>query len=413
MQGLEQVFTPGARVFLPGSSGESLGVIAGLYAQPELTRDVQLTTTFVPGLNRLDVDRLHPTVRVSGQFMQGSLSTPHAEGRFRWLPSSYAGFMTDIAAGPEFDVCVLQVAPADAEGRHSLGPAVEFAHAVRARSRRLIAVVNSDLPRLPHTAALPTDAFDLVLEGGGAPRGYDPGAPEAVATRIAERVAAFVEDGALLQIGLGKTPAALCGLLGDRKGLRFHSGLLSDGALDLAESGALDADWRHKGCVFAGTQAGFARAADCDLIHIVGCEETHALSVLARLDRFIAVNSALEVDLFGQANLELAGGRAVSGAGGAPDFARAARQSVGGLSIVALPASMGAGDAARSRIVAGLSGGLASLARTDIDLVVTEHGVADLRQTSLHERAERIIAIADPQFQPELTDRWRLLAANF
>jgi acyl-CoA hydrolase len=118
------------------------------------------------------------------------------------------------------------------------------------------------------------------------------------------------------------------------------------------------------------------------------------------------VNSALSVDLFGQANLEIAEGRAVSGPGGAPDFARAARLAPDGLSIVALPCAYGR-EERRSRIVPRLADGIASLGRNDIDLIVTEHGAADLRGRSVHERAEAIIAIADPAFRGALSDAWQ------
>jgi acyl-CoA hydrolase len=117
------------------------------------------------------------------------------------------------------------------------------------------------------------------------------------------------------------------------------------------------------------------------------------------------VNSALEVDLFGQCNLEIAGGRAVSGAGGATDFSRAARMSPGGISIVALPASFGAG---RSRIVARLgTDSVASLARTEVDVIVTEEGAADLRGKSVFERAEAICGIASPAARGDLQAQWR------
>ena len=143
-----------------------------------------------------------------------------------------------------------------------------------------------------------------------------------------------------------------------------------------------------------------------------GCDVTHDICRPwpPCADRFIAVNSALSVDLFGQANLEIAGAKAVSGLGGAADFARGARAAAGGLSIVALAASYAAGT--RSRIVPRLGDGIASLGRTDIDIVVTEHGAADLRGCSVHERAEALIEIAAPESQPALADAWRTMAGR-
>ena len=149
-------------------------------------------------------------------------------------------------------------------------------------------------------------------------------------------------------------------------------------------------------------------------MRVAGCEITHDARTLAGIDGFIAVNSALEVDLFGQCNLEHAEGRAVSGAGGAPDYARAARLSRGGCSIVALNASyVSRRRGLVSRIAPRLPDpGIASIARIDVDCVITEFGVADLRGASVHERAEAIISIAVPEAREELRRAWTSIAAQ-
>lgn len=398
----------GPRVFIPGSSGEPHGLAEALYAAGDALAGLELTTTFVPGINRLEVDRLDPSVVVSGLFMQPGLAQAQRQGRFRHLPMSYGAFQNEMETCAPFDAAIVQLSPPDDDGRCSLGPAAEFTPAVAARARRIIGVINPRVPALKHAPGIARDALAACFETDGGLATYDPGPPDAAAQSIAEHVAALIPDGAALQMGLGKTPAALAARLKTRRGLRLHSGLFSDGALDLADAGALDPDWAHRTCVIAGTETVYQRAKACDLLHVVGCGQTHAPSVLAGLEGLIAVNSALEVDLFGQCNLEIAGGRAVSGPGGAPDFARAARMSRGGLSIIALPA----GNAERSRIAPVLSGGMASLARTEIDIVVTEHGVADLRGRSVHERAERLIAVAHPSVRRDLADHWRSVAAK-
>jgi acyl-CoA hydrolase len=120
-----------------------------------------------------------------------------------------------------------------------------------------------------------------------------------------------------------------------------------------------------------------------------------------------ALNSALEVDLFGQANLEWRSGRLASGLGGAPDFAAAARRSEGGRAVLALPST--AKGRTLSRIVARLDAPTVSIPRDDTDLVITEHGVADLRGTGLDERAEALIAVADPGHRAHLAEAWDTL----
>jgi acyl-CoA hydrolase len=175
--------------------------------------------------------------------------------------------------------------------------------------------------------------------------------------------------------------------------------------MDLADAGALDQTFEHTACALLGSQALYTRCLDWPSLRLAGCETTHDPRTLLDLGPFVAVNSALEVDLFGQCNLEHANGRAVSGAGGAPDFARAAKLSAGGLSIVALNATSGAGKG--SRIVPSLaSTAITSLSRVDVDYIVTEHGAASLAGASVHERANAIISVSAPEFRADLLTAW-------
>ena len=400
----------GETVFLPGSAAEPTPLLEHWRDDPERTRGLHLLHSFVPGINALDVDALDPSAVVTGVFMQPAWQRAQAEGRYRHLPVSYSGFVRHLRASPPVDTCIVQVAPPDGAGRCSLGPAVEFTPLVQARARRTIGLVNHALPSMPGAVSLPMSALDAVVEAEFAPKGYDVGAPNAAATAIAGHIAGFIEDGCTVQVGLGKVPNALFALLHDRRLLRLHSGMLSDSALDLWEAGALDPAFPPVSCVWVGPAAMNQRLRGREGAVVAGCEVTHDAAALLTLPQFRAVNSALSVDLFGQANLEIAGGQAVSGVGGAADFARGARSASGGLSIVALAASHAGGT--RSRIVPRLGDGIASLARTDIDVVVTEHGAADLRCLSVHGRAEALIGIAEPALQGALAEAWREIAAR-
>jgi 4-hydroxybutyrate CoA-transferase len=253
---------------------------------------------------------------------------------------------------------------------------------------------------------VPYDTFDYVCEvDTSLPEYLTSVDPETAA--LAQRVATLIEDGCVLQLGLGKVPTALTTLLASRRHLRMHSGMLSDGFLDLAASGALDMDFPHTTCVLVGSRAFYDRLPHLEPLSIRGCEFTHEITRLVDKERLTAVNSALEVDLFGQCNLEHANGTAVSGVGGAADFARAARLSPGGRSIIALNARHRNG----SRIVATLgSPSVASLSRIDVDYVVTEFGIAQLGTASVHERAHSLVEIAAPEFRSDLRDRWHEIA---
>lgn len=407
---LVEAIRPGERVFVPGASGEPSALLERWTADPEPTRDLDLWTSAVPGINAFPIARLHPSARATGLFMQPGLRAMQAAGRYRHLPASYSGFVRLLRDELRFDTCIVQVSPPDASGRCSLGPSAEFVPLARTRSRRTLALINQRTPGFPGAPAISLSDIDLAAEVETALPTYEVGSPSAEAAAIAERVATFVEDGATVQVGLGKVPDALFGLLHDRRRLRLHSGMLSDGGLALAEAGALQSEARHLSCVWVGSSALYEQLPERTEFDIVGCEQSHDIAAIASLERFTALNAALSVDLFGQANLEQAGGRAVSGIGGAVDFATAARLSRGGLSIVAVPSTYDGGRA--SRIVPQLGPGLVSLTRAEIDLVVTEHGVADLRLLSVHERAEALIGVAAPAFRSDLTAAWRDIAGS-
>lgn len=395
--------TPGERVFLPGSTGEVPSLTEALCADgaPALA----ITASFVPGINPSPVGRLPEGSRFANPFAIGARGA-QASFAMSHLPVSYGSFAAHLA-GASFDTCIVHVSTPDRNGRASLGAAVEFAPLAMRAARRLVAVVNANVPAISGSPSIDLSDADLVVETDEALRQYDVGAPSAQSDAIAGHVARFVTDGSALQVGLGKVPDALLRMVRDRKRLRLHSGMLSDGTRQLADAGALDDDFRHLSCVHVGTSSYYDWLAGREGFAVVGCEISHAAATLAGLAGLVAVNSAMAVDLFGQANLETLDGRAVSGVGGAADFARGASLAPGGVSIVALPATSGKG--AVSRIVPSLSG-IVSLPRQDIGVVVTEYGAADLRGLSVMERAERLIAIADPSHRGALADAWRDIA---
>ncbi|MEQ8690041.1 MAG: acetyl-CoA hydrolase/transferase C-terminal domain-containing protein, partial [Pseudomonadales bacterium] len=204
----------------------------------------------------------------------------------------------------------------------------------------------------------------------------------------------------------GKVPSRLLKYLVDRRRLSFHTGLLTDGYFTLLEAGALNEEVSARACVALGNAAFYDRLGEVPGIEIAGVDFTHSPVTLGRLDSLIAINSALEVDLFGQANLEFMRGKQVSSVGRAADFSRAARLAVGGKSIIALPATAAGGT--QSRIVAQLSNDHpVSLPRYDIDYVVTEYGVARISDASEAARIQALVEIAAPEFRESLARSFR------
>lgn len=401
---LADAIAPGERLYMPGSAAEPLDLLKVFAEQPERTRDLKILSSGVPGINKVSLDALHPSAEMTGLFMQPGLRGAQQEGRFRHLPLSFSGFVEHIRERIAIDTCLVMVSPPDASGRCSLGAAVEFTSLVHAKAGRTLALINASMPAIPGALSLAYDRFELSCEVDTPLPTYSTGAPSASAEVIARHIAGYVEDGCALQAGLGKVPESLFDLLHDRRKLRLQSGMLGDGAFRLSQSDALDRDAIHASCVWVGSTELYRNLDRLEGFAVLGCDMTHDIVRLAATKRFVAVNSALSVDLFGQANLETASGRCVSGVGGAPDFAAAARLSRGGISVVALPASYG--EPARSRIVPRLDDGIVSLPRQKIDLVITEHGVADLRGLSVFARADAMMSIAAPAFRSGLEQAW-------
>jgi 4-hydroxybutyrate CoA-transferase len=266
------------------------------------------------------------------------------------------------------------------------------------------------MPRAAQSYRLDYDRLDYVIETERPPVTLASGHLPPPIHRIGANVASLIEDGDTIQIGIGKIPAAVLASLEDRRDLGLHGGLVSDEVAGLHAAGVLSGarkslDPGTMVCTAAlGSALVYDWAGRCPDLRFAPVSYTHDVRVIAQIDRFVAINSVVAVDLSGQANAEMVDGRQVSGTGGLLDFIRGARLSNGGRSIVALP-SMAGGKT--SRIVPRLGeGDVVSCPRADADIVVTEHGIAHLRDKSIDERAEALIAIADPAFRAALADQW-------
>jgi acyl-CoA hydrolase len=321
-----------------------------------------------------------------------------AAGLLDILPSHYSDLPRILGDGPlRADVLFLSLPPAGPDGTFGLGLGADYVAALVGGGARVIAEVNDQVPDVGCDRRLSRGEIDVIVHTSRPPATY-PAAPARPAeAAIAAHLAGLIPDGATIQLGLGSMPSAVARHLRDHRDLGIHSGLITDAVAELIEAGVVTGARKtvDRGLAVTGflmgTRALITRAAADRTIQLRDTRYTHDQAVLAAQHALVAINSATEVDLTGQANLETAAGRYVGAVGGAADFLRGAARSPGGLPVIALPSTAGA----VSRIVATLSGP-ATLARADAGVIVTEHGAADLRGLTLDQRRERMLAIAHP-----------------
>jgi len=279
------------------------------------------------------------------------------------------------------DVVLLQVSPPNARGEYSMGLAADYLPPAIDTARAVIAEVNEQVPWTHTERLFRKEDFALLVESSRPPAAPPAARAGAAEAAIARHAAACIADGATLEFGLGILPDAVCAELGARKGLNIHSGTIGDGVVGLMHGGGVE----HAVCgQLIGTRKLFDHARDNPAITLRSVEHTHDPRVLGQIERFVAINSAVEIDLTGQVNAEVAKGSYLGAVGGALDFMRAANASPGGVSLLLLPAA---------RIVKSLSGPV-STPRSEAGIIVTELGTADLRGCTLRERERRLCAIA-------------------
>jgi acetyl-CoA hydrolase len=398
---------PGRKVLVPPGCGEPLALVAEICRQASRLQDLTLMT----GLHLGEFPFARPetaALRVATWHMSPRLEDARRRGRVDFVPARYFDVIRDFGHGGRWapDCVLVHCAPPDARGYLSLGVAVGVALPAARRAPLVLAQVNPNMPRACGNAFLHRSQIDAWVDVDEPLAEYPPTPIGEVERAIGRHVATLVPDGATVQVGVGAIPQAVLEGLGDHRDLALHS-LLVDAGVGLVERGVVtNARKRvHRGRMdiaeAMGTRWLFDFLHDNPLVNMDSSEWVHDPHVVAGLDRFVAVNSALEVDLTGQVNAESLGQRQVAGIGGQFDFLLGASRSRGGAGIIALPST--GRDGTVSRIVPRLSPGAAvTTPRFVPDWIVTEYGAAALRGRSARERAAALLAVAHPDFREEL-----------
>ena len=401
MAELAELLAPGQRIFVAGSSNEPTALLEAM-AQMQLPEDLHFLQFPIAGLNGVDFTTWNDSADLTTFFMTPTLAKADVQ-RIHYLPMQMRAVFDYLAK--DVDVCLLQVAH-DRNGVLRVGPNVDFVAAVLSGARIVIAELNRHIVAPLGCPRIESAQIDYLFESDRPLATMATPKIDEAAQSIGKLVAGLINDGDCVQTGIGAIPAAILNELSAKNDLGLHGGLIDAGGMRLIEAGSVNGARKaiDRGLHITGMALGdselFDWLADQPSVVFRGADHTHEVSAIAELDNFVSINSAVEVDLFGQVNAEFAGGKQISGTGGSVDFMRAAKASKGGRSIVAMNATARGGTV--SRIVPQVD--MVTALRTDVDIVVTEFGVAQLKNLPNRQRQDALIEIAAPQFRDELRE---------
>lgn len=400
---LSQYIRRGDRIVVGHACGEPTSLIEALIAQGADIGDLSVfTATSFSGLYQPETTA---AFRLSSMGTIGVLRSMAKVGALDVIPVHVGQVGPLVTAGIiPCDVALIQIAPADEDGNHSCGLIADHVRAIVAKARIVIAEINDQVPRT-FGESVHASEIDVAYAVSRAPVSVASGAIGEGDRAIARHCLDYIGDGSVIQVGIGAVPDAILSGLHDRKDLGVHSGMLGDGIVDLVEAGVvtnarkeIDPGVSINGALI-GSEKLFRWADRNPAMKMCSSDYTHEPAVMGRLSRLVTINSALEVDLTGQVNAEQSGSAYLGGTGGQVDYVRAGARSPGGRSLIVLGATAKGGTL--SKIVPALSGPVTT-ARSEVDVVVTEYGAAELKGQTLAERARRLVAVAHPDFREDL-----------
>ena len=398
----------GMRLYIHPGCAEPEALVEALMVRAPFVKNVEVMHLLTLGTSPYCVPEMAEHFRHNALFVGGNVREAVNDGRADYTPV-FLGEVEALFESGEMpiDVAFIQVSPPDSHGYCSFGVGVDCTLTAAKCARRVVAQVNAQMPRTYGDSFIHVSDLDAIVEVSR-PLCELPKQPSSELFRaIGMQVASLIEDGAVLQLGIGGIPDAVLPNLMDRKDLGVHTELISDNAIPLIEAGVINGQRKNfkprkiiLGFVL-GTRQIFDFLDENPIFEFHPSAYTNDPFRIAQNDRMVAINSAIEVDLTGQVCAESIGPQFYSGFGGQLDFIRGAARSKWGKPIIALPAT--AKHETVSRIVPRLAHGAGVLTtRGDVHYVVTEYGVAYLHGRTIRQRAEALIQIAHPKFRDEL-----------
>ncbi len=398
----------GQRVFIHGSAATPVALVNALLDRAEEISDVELVAISTFGQLNWDRPEVLKSFFLNALFVSANVRRWVDGARGDYVPVFLSEIPTLFREGfLPLDVALLQVAPPDSHGYCSLGTSIDAALTAAKVAKTVIVQINPRMPRTHGEGHIHVSDIAYAFEASAELPEVSYGEQhDAVSREIGQRVAALIEDGSTLQMGIGTIPDAVLRALGDHRGLGVHTEMFSDGLIPLVENGVITNEHKKVGpgkiitTFVAGTRRVYDFVHDNPVVAFRDVAWVNDTSVIRKNPKVVAINSALEIDLTGQVCADSIGTLQYSGIGGQMDFMRGASLSPGGKPIIALPSKTSKGV---SRIAPVLNNGAGVVTtRGHVQWVVTEHGAVNLYGRGLQERAQLLISVAAPEHREAL-----------
>lgn len=399
----------GDRISISHAAGEPTHIIDAMVANREAYRDVEICHMVPLGECAYAQPGMEAYFRHNAIFVGARTRNTIKDGHGDFTPCYFSQIPNLWSRTLPLDVALIHVSPPDKHGYCSLGVSVDYSkHAVE-QAKMVIAQINPQMPRTLGDSFIHVSQMDHIVEYDAPLIELPPPGITDVERAIGEHCASMIQDGDCLQLGIGAIPDAVLLFLKDKKDLGIHTEMFSDGVVELAEAGVINNSRKnfHRGVMVATFLMGTKRLYDFvdgnPMVRMYPATYTNDPYIAGMNDNLVSINSCVQVDLLGQVCAESVGTTQISAVGGQVDFVRAAAISKGGRSIIAMPSTAAQGTI--SKIVPVLDEGAAvTTNRYDVEYIVTEYGVANLKYRSVRDRARMLIDIAHPQFRDELKD---------
>ena len=400
----------GDRLVIAHACGEPSYLVDAMMANAASYRDVEIVHMVAMGKCEYCKPEYAENFRHNAYFVGGTSRKAIEEGRGDFTPCFFFEIPRTFTTTMPVDVAMVMCTPPDENGKCSLGVSVDYTQPAVKAAKTVIAQINPQMPWTGPYSTIDVEDIDFIVEKDAPLIELAPPHIGEVEQKIGEYCASLINDGDTLQLGIGAIPDAVLRFLGDKKDLGIHSEMFSDGVVELAEKGVFTNARKtlNPGKFVVGFLMGTRKLYDFvdhnPAVDMRSIDYVNDPFIIAQNDNLISINSAVQVDLYGQAASEMIGPKQISGVGGQVDFVRGASAFKGGKSILAFPSTV---KGKVSKIVPYLDPGAAvTTSRNDSDYVVTEYGIAALKGHTLRDRARALISIAHPDFRDELKDEF-------